>query len=161
VTAQEQMMRDLLRRVTALERQQVRLRIGEVTDLAPLDVALGGSTTSYEDVSAIGPVADGEQVAALMSGGNLLVLGRLLAGVGARFGSDSCTFPGGSQTSSSRTITHELGRTPDAVLLSGVGHTHVVSSLNVGATTLDVRISTRDESSPAAAATSFFYWLAL
>ena len=70
-------MRDLLRRVAALERQQVRLRVGEVTGTAPLDVALGGSDTSYEDVASVGAVASGDGVATIVSGHDLLVLGAI------------------------------------------------------------------------------------
>ena len=60
----EQMLRDILRRLNALERTSARVRVGEVTDVAPLDVALGGSDVSYEDVKALGPLANGDQVIA-------------------------------------------------------------------------------------------------
>jgi hypothetical protein len=156
------MMRDLLRRVSALERQQVRLRIGEVTDLAPLDVALGGSDVPYENVNAVGPVTDGETVAALMAGGNLLVLGRLLAGAGFRFGLATVTWPGGSPNATTTTVTHELGRAPQAAFLTGVDTTNMVLSQPTrNATDFTVNATTRDGTSPAAATVRNFYWLAL
>jgi hypothetical protein len=154
------MLRDLLRRVSALERQQVRLRVGEVTDLAPLDVAMGGSDVSYEDVNAVGPVADGEQVAALVSGGNLLVLGRLLAGAGMRFAEGTMAFPGASITTNT-TVTHGLGRTPVAVMLTSMNTSHPMRSSNFTSTTFLATVVTRDGSSPAAATPHTFTWLAL
>jgi hypothetical protein len=161
VNVDERVLRDLLQRVQRLERNQVRLRVGEVTDLAPLDVALGGADESYEDVSALGPVADGEQVAALVAGGNLLVLGRLLAGVGARFGGSNVTYPGGSSQSSAATVTHELGRTPTVVFTQSRGINYHARPASLGATTFTVATQTLDGTSPAAATSVDFYWLAL
>jgi hypothetical protein len=167
VISNEQMLRDLLRRVTWLERNMPRLRVGEVTDLAPLDVALGGADESYEDVNAIGPLDDGEQVAALVAGGNLLVLGRLLAGAGARFGSDACTWPGGSPRAGNTTITHELGRTPEiAIACASTGVSGVTTIFPVMAaftktsTTFLVSAVSSDGSSPASA-TCGFDWFCL
>jgi hypothetical protein len=77
----DQMLRDLLRRVSVLERNQVRLRVGEVTGTAPLDVALGGSDVSYDDVRSVQPVGSGDQVAALTAGHDLIVLGPVADGV--------------------------------------------------------------------------------
>jgi len=76
----DQMLRDLLRRLNVLERTSARVRVGEVTDVNPLDVALGGSDTSYEGVKAIGAVADADQVATLLWGNDLLVLGPIGGG---------------------------------------------------------------------------------
>jgi hypothetical protein len=74
------MLRDLLRRVTALERQRVLVRRGEVIATGPLDVALGGSDVAYEDVKQLGAetLVVGDQVAVLMWGGDLVVLGTIV-----------------------------------------------------------------------------------
>lgn len=71
---------DILRRLKALEQTTVRYRAGEVTDTGPLDVALGGASTSYEDVSAVGDARTGEHVATLLWGNDLLVLGPVGSG---------------------------------------------------------------------------------
>lgn len=69
-------IRELLSRVAALERQQVRLRMGEVTGDG-VDVALGGAAASYADVKQLvgTGLAGGQQVACLARGNDLLVLG--------------------------------------------------------------------------------------
>lgn len=73
----ETMLASVLRRLNKLERESARLRVGEVTGVGPLDVALGGASTSYQDVAATGSARTGDQVAALVSGNDLLVLGRV------------------------------------------------------------------------------------
>ena len=75
----DQMLRDLLRRLNVLERTSARVRVGEVTGTGPTDVALGGASTSYEDVAALGgpTLTTGDQVAALVWGNDLLVLGAI------------------------------------------------------------------------------------
>lgn len=62
------------------ERQRLRLRIGEVTTTAPLDVALGGSDISYSGVSRLTPYTPtiGDRVAVLVRGNDLLVLGEIV-----------------------------------------------------------------------------------
>jgi hypothetical protein len=70
--------RDIMRRLTELERTTVRYRAGEITDTDPLDVALGGSDVPYEDVRAVeSGVTTGDQVATLVFGNDLLVLGKV------------------------------------------------------------------------------------
>jgi hypothetical protein len=71
----EQLLRDILRRLDALDRTRPRLRLGEVIDTSPLDVALGGSDVAYENVKALNPVRVGDIVAVLVAGNDLLVLG--------------------------------------------------------------------------------------
>ena len=82
-------LRGLMRRLDRLEREAVRYRAGEITATAPLSVALGSAATSYEDVRAIQPSAAlGEQVATLVFGNDLLVLGELTSepsGLGGAF----------------------------------------------------------------------------
>lgn len=71
----------ILRRLKDLERNQVKLRRGVITDDTPLSVALGGADTAYVDVKTID---DGviysvdDQVAVLVAGNDLLVIGRIL-----------------------------------------------------------------------------------
>lgn len=67
----------LMNRIEQLERESVRLRLGEITDEAPLSVALGASDVAYEDVKATGPAALGDVVAALRRGNDIVVLGAL------------------------------------------------------------------------------------
>lgn len=151
----EDITRDILRRLAALERTSARLRIGEVTGTSPLDVALGGSSTSYEDVQAIGPLADGDLVASVLWGNDLLVLGAL--GRGMRLGTDSVTFTA-SATSATTAVSHGLGSTPTAVFTQWIDANidgHAVTSPD--ATTFSV--TARYVS--AVTGTSFFYWLAI
>jgi len=71
---------DLARRVTELERTQVRYRQGVVTATSPLSVTLGGSTVAYTSVKAlVQPVAlaVNDVVAVLAWGSDLIVLGRI------------------------------------------------------------------------------------
>lgn len=68
---------DLAARVTVIEGVSVRFRTGEITGVNPLDVALGGSSTSYEDVKSLSLVAVGDTVAVLVWGNDLLVLGEI------------------------------------------------------------------------------------
>jgi hypothetical protein len=79
VNDQDRMMLDLARRVQRLERGAVRVRVGEVTGTAPLDVALGGADESYEDVkSVVSGFAGGETVAVIIWGGDMIVLGEIV-----------------------------------------------------------------------------------
>lgn len=83
--------------------------------------------------------------------------------VGIRFGSNTITWPGGSGTTSSTTVTHGLGRTPAGVYVSAsttLGGTHI-NATSVGATTFSVQGTTIDGSSPAGGTTGTFYWLVI
>lgn len=70
---------DIERRLKKLEGTTVRYRAGEVSATGPLDVKLGGSDVAYEDVRAIipGSVSTGAQVAVLVFGNDLIVLGEV------------------------------------------------------------------------------------
>lgn len=72
-------LRDLQRRLEALERTSVRARLGEVTDDSPLTVTLGGADTAIASAPALADAAfaTGDPVAALTYGNGLLVLGRV------------------------------------------------------------------------------------
>lgn len=71
----ERVLNDIMGRLDRLERTAVRYRGGEVTGTDPLDVALGGSGTSFEAVKALSLVASGDSVSALTWGNDMLVLG--------------------------------------------------------------------------------------
>lgn len=70
-------IRDLLRRLLALEESAAIYRTGVIASLSPLSVSLGGSDVPYANVRAICPVEVGDTVAVLTFGRGLLVLGRL------------------------------------------------------------------------------------
>jgi hypothetical protein len=157
----EQLAQDLDRRLRALENTAVRYRAGEITGTAPLDVALGGSDTSFEDVAAL--TADmqvGDIVAALTWGNDLLVLGKLTPGW--RFGSDSMTWTA-STDSGPKTISHGLGVTPRFIVVTNAAtegsYAGIASftTLNAGASTFDVYGRTPGSIS----ATKAIYWLAI
>lgn len=69
----------LVERLQNLEADQVRIRLGEVTDDSPLSVALGGNSTPYTSVKALAGVAlaVGDLVAVTLFGRDLLVLGKI------------------------------------------------------------------------------------
>lgn len=70
-------VRDLLRRLAALERRETRPRMAVVTDTNPLMVAIGGSADSYEAAALDGPLLHvGDVVSVLTFGSDMLVLGR-------------------------------------------------------------------------------------
>lgn len=158
----DQILQDVLRRLARLEQTMVRYRAGEITDVAPLDVALGGSDVSYEDVKAIGPVANGDQVATLLWGNDLLVLGALARGV--RFGTQTLSWAGGTNRSASPVITHGLGHTPVVVLTGSDSPSStwfpVMVTDTYTATTFTIRGITSDNSSPAAVSATA-YWVAI
>ena len=71
----------ILERLQALERQSVRLRVGTVTDDAPLSIDVGGSGTAVAGVSQVGGDLSVDDVAAVLtSGTDLLALGALRSG---------------------------------------------------------------------------------
>jgi hypothetical protein len=71
-------LRDLLGRINDLERLTPRLRVGVVTATNPLSVALGGSTTAYTNIRALGAshLNVGDQVTALARDKDLIILAR-------------------------------------------------------------------------------------
>jgi hypothetical protein len=72
----DRQLRELLLRVQALEQRSVKHRLGEVTSVSPLSVALGGSGTAYTSVRAVGGgYAVGDVVSCITFGNDLLVLG--------------------------------------------------------------------------------------
>lgn len=158
----ERMLRDLLKRVRALERQMPRLRVGEVTGVGPLDVSLGGSDVPYEDVKSVQGVASGDRVAALLAGNDLIVLGAVGDGsLALAGGTATATYGGGSQQSAeTAAISHTLSGTP-RVWTQSLGINHFTRPASVGASTFTVRARTLDGTSPVAATTVDFYWLAV
>jgi hypothetical protein len=92
--------------------------------------------------------------------GNFDRLGQLLGLEKLRIGSGTLTFPGGSTFTSETTVTHGLGTTPRAVLVTGTFGASMVSVNDVGATTFDALGCTIDGSTPAAATAGTFFWLA-
>jgi hypothetical protein len=71
------LLRELSRRITALEDTRPRLRTGVVTDTSPLSVALGGADIPFTDLRAIDgqTFTLGDTVACLVWKGDMLVLG--------------------------------------------------------------------------------------
>lgn len=89
--------REILAKFAKLEREVPRLRRGVVTDADPLSVALGGSSISYEGVTAIDglALAVGDPVAVLFGGHTLWVVGRMGHGaVRGQVGSDGSVVRG-------------------------------------------------------------------
>lgn len=78
-------VRDILRRLKELERTTVRYRQGQIVDASAMSVSLGGSDTTYDGVAALGSadLADGDTVAALTFGNDMLVLGGISGGATA------------------------------------------------------------------------------
>lgn len=75
----DRVTRELLTRLRRQERRSARLRRGVVTGVSPLDVALGGAGTSYEDVPALAGTSFevDDEVAVLLAGNDVLVLGKV------------------------------------------------------------------------------------
>ena len=155
---------DILRRLKALESTAVRYRAGEVTDISPLDVALGGSDVPYEDVRSIeANVTTGDHVGALVFGNDLLVLGRILGGDAWRVGAGGITWPGASLFSNgSFSVNHGLGRTPIVAfggpLAPAGGFVFEVHAETVSSTAVQWRARTLDGTTPAAGTTKTFFW---
>jgi hypothetical protein len=84
-----------------------------------------------------------------------------LDGKSIRCGSGTLTFPGGSTFTNETLVTHNLGTTPDAVLITGTFGATMVSVNNIGATTFDALGRTIDGSTPPAATSGTFWWLAI
>lgn len=79
--------------------------------------------------------------------------------VGIRFGSDAVTWAGGSRTTAANPITHGLGRTPVAVLLTSSTSNMEMSASALGATTFSATGNTMDGTSPVNGTARTFYWL--
>lgn len=81
---------DLWKRIDArfrrLEQDHVKHRVGVVTDLSPLSVALGGSDTPYTDVKRVegAALAVDDVVSVLKFDGDLIILGRIADTAGDR-----------------------------------------------------------------------------
>lgn len=71
---------DIQQRLLTLQQTSVRYRAGEITDDSPLTVVLGGSSVPYTDVRSVDPVEVGDQVATLVFGNDMIVLGRIRDG---------------------------------------------------------------------------------
>jgi hypothetical protein len=82
-----------------------------------------------------------------------------------RFGLQTVTWPGGSQTSNVATVSHGLDTTPAAVIATmstGTGAFYSVAvAVNYTATTFDLRLDTVDASTPLVTATSTVAWFAI
>lgn len=78
------MLTGLLDRLDRLERLTISIREAVVTGVEPLSVTLGGSAVPADDVQAIGAeyLTIGQDVAVVLYGGRLLVLGPLAGGLG-------------------------------------------------------------------------------
>ena len=79
----DEVLKGILQRLAQLERNSVHFRKGVVTATAPLNVKLGGSTVIYTDVRTVSAIRFAELaitdvVACLVSGNQLLVLGKIL-----------------------------------------------------------------------------------
>lgn len=136
----DQVILDIQRRLQWIERNMVRLRLGEVTDPSPLDIALGGADVSYEDVAAVtgAGLKDGEQVAALLAGNDILALGAL---GGSRVHAQAgATNPGATITStanpptvvvSDMAISADLGTKPVLIGFTGSFQNSVVGDVRI------------------------------
>lgn len=87
----------LVDRIQELERGQVRVRLGVVTDDSPLSVALGGSDVPFTDVKAVdGQVLAADDVVVVLTWGrDLLVLGTLNDGAASNTTVNALTVLGG------------------------------------------------------------------
>lgn len=72
--------KSILSRLTKLERESVRLRKGRVTATSPLTVDLGASGVPYRDVPVVAgtTLVLNDIVVALVSGNNIIVLGKVI-----------------------------------------------------------------------------------
>jgi len=75
----QEILRALLLRLDALERQQVRYKMGTVTATGPLKITLGGSTVEHTSVkSLVTGLAVSDKIAVLTFGHDLLVVGKIV-----------------------------------------------------------------------------------
>jgi hypothetical protein len=82
--------------------------------------------------------------------------------VGIRFGNDTVTWGGGSPNTAVLTVDHGLPRTPVMVVVTSLASPNVSFIWDSPtATSFDVQGSTIDGTSPAAASTAFFSWIAI
>jgi hypothetical protein len=73
-------LRDIMRRLSRVEARSARLRYGVITATSPLTVKLGNAATDYPDVRQLdtGALSVADNVAVLVRGNDLLVLGRVV-----------------------------------------------------------------------------------
>lgn len=82
-----------------------------------------------------------------------------LNGSSIRGGSIGVTWPGGTPTADTATVTHRLSVRPVSVQITPTGTLNVRWHVqNITTTTFDLVVMTWDASSPAAATERFFYW---
>lgn len=74
----EKLLHELMGRLDVLDRNAVRLRIGQVTATSPLTVSVGGSATPQAGAHSLTALSVGNRVAILVSGNDMLVLGVIL-----------------------------------------------------------------------------------
>lgn len=68
-------LKNMERRLKALEREAVRLRKGVVTSMSPVTIELGDSGVGHEDVPVAGTLGEDETVAVLTRDNGMLALG--------------------------------------------------------------------------------------
>jgi hypothetical protein len=76
-------------------------------------------------------------------------------------GSATVTYPGGTPISGTTVVQHTLGRTPTAVIATGVGALVVLRVVAVNESTFTVDARTSDGSSPGAGVQDSFNWFAI
>lgn len=74
----DDVLRDITRRLDALERSTPNVRLGVVTDDSPPTVTLGGSDVEIPGVASLVPLTVGDAILAVTYGNGLVVLGPLL-----------------------------------------------------------------------------------
>lgn len=119
-----EVIRDVNKRIAELKRLSVRYRQGEITDLDPLSVDLGGSGVPHTNVKTLpaGELEVGDIVAVLTFGNDLLVLGKITAGPASASGSTTIT--GNGTAERTITVAHGLPSAPSRAFVN-VGHQHI------------------------------------
>lgn len=143
-------MMAMLRRLNDVERQMAKIRVGEVTSLGPLAVALGGSDVPYDSVKSVIAVEVGDIVVAVMWGHDMVVLGRLgdggndFARIGAVKDIDNIdtgvvSVNGGAAVGANGTfsvvVSHGLGVQPASAIVNPVSGGTFLGSLVLDAVT--------------------------
>ncbi len=123
----DKLYNDLLTRVLRLEERTARFRVGTVSSRSPIDVEVADSGVDVTDVRGIGAFNDGSKVGCLVSGKDVIVLGRLSYGM--TYGAVEVTNTGGD-TYEDVVIAHNLSVAP-LVVLATIGES-ANAGLNVG-----------------------------